>query len=82
MASLRRIGTSKTWYACITRADGTRTNIATKTSDRTKAKQIAERMQEAEYKAREGRLTTDHARKLFNEILQRVGEDQFCTETV
>jgi hypothetical protein len=82
MASLRRINSSKNWYACITRADGTRTNITTKTTDRNKAKQLAERWQEAENLAREGRMVTDRARKLFNEILERNGEDQLSTEAV
>jgi integrase len=82
MASLRRIPGSRYWIACITQADGTRTNKSTKTTDRSLAKKIAERFQEAEDGARAGRLVEDHARKLFNEILDRAGQDQLTTETV
>src|SRR5216117_3636623 len=82
MASIRKVNGSKNWFACFTRADGTRTTVTTKTPDRTKAKQIADRLQEAERKAAEGRVTTDHVKRLVNEVLARAGEDQLCTETV
>ncbi len=82
MASLRRIPGSRYWIACITRADGTRTNISTKTTDRSLAKKVAERYQEVEDKARAGTLVTAQVKKVFNEVLERTGEEQLSTETV
>jgi integrase len=82
MASLRRIPGSRFWIACITRADGRRTNLSTKTSDRKMAKTVADRLQEVEHLARSGKLVEDQVKKLFNEVLDRVGLEQMSSVTV
>jgi chorismate mutase len=82
MASLRKIPGSRYWIACITRADGSRTQKSTKQTDRKLAQKMAERFQDMEDLARKGRLTEDQVRKVFNEILERTGQDKISAETM
>jgi hypothetical protein len=48
MASLRKSPKSPYYIACITLADGKRTQKSTKSTDRKKAQRIADLMEEAE----------------------------------
>ena len=63
MASLRKSPKSPYYIACITLADGKRTQKSTKSTDRKKAQRIADLMEEAELEAKEGRLTEVAVRK-------------------
>jgi integrase len=82
MASLRKLRTSPYWIACYTLPDGTRTNRSTKTTDKALAKRMVLDWQEAANSAREGRFVESQARKVLNDILERVGQDKISSDTV
>jgi integrase len=82
MASLRKLPTSPYWIACYTLPDGTRTNRSTKTTDKALAKRMVLDWQEAANGARQGRFVESQARKVLNDILERVGEDKISSDTV
>ena len=63
MASIRRHPSSPYWHACLTLADGRRTQRSTKTSDKKKAQALANLWEEAETEAAQGLLTEVAARK-------------------
>lgn len=82
MSSLRRLTNSPYWIACFTSSDGTRTNRSTKTSDKRDAARIAMEWEQAAKDARKGVLIESQARKVLNDILQRVGAETMNTDTV
>src|SRR5580704_13912824 len=82
MSSLRRSPNSPFWIACLTLPCGMRTNRSTKTADRRLAQRLADEWQTAACKARDGRFVENQARKVLNDILAKVGEEQLNTDTV
>ncbi len=82
MASLRRSPNSPYWIAVVTLADGSRTNRSTRTTDKEEAKRIAGHYQDLINKGKQGTLTTDHAKKVMNDLLERCGVDPINKETV
>ena len=71
MASLRKHPKSPFWFACITLPDGRQTQRSTKLTDRKKAQQFAEKLEEAG----RGKLAEKQARKIIAEIYQMVNRD-------
>jgi integrase len=70
MASIRRKPNSKYWYACFDQADGKRTQVSTKTTDRKKALRIAQEYEESVLEAKMGVLSESSARKHMNKIYE------------
>jgi integrase len=70
MASIRTKPNSKYWYACFDQADGRRTQISTKTTDRKKALRIAQEYEESVLEAKTGVLSEASARKHINKIYE------------
>jgi integrase len=71
MASIRKHPKSPFWFACITLPDGRQTQRSTKLTDRKKAQQFAEKLEEAG----RGKLAEKQARKIMAEIYQIVNRD-------
>jgi integrase len=71
MASIRKHPKSPFWFACITLPDGRQTQRSTKLTDRKKAQQFAEKLEEAG----RGKLVEKQARKIIAEIYQMVNRD-------
>ena len=71
MSSLRKHPKSPFWFACITLPDGRQTQRSTKLTDRKKAQQFAEKLEEAG----RGKLVEKQARKIIAEIYQMVNRD-------
>jgi integrase len=71
MASVRKHPKSPYWFACITLPDGRQTQRSTKLTDRKKAQQFAEKLEEAG----RGKLVEKQARKIIAEIYQMVNRD-------
>ena len=71
MASLRKHPKSPFWFACITLPDGRQTQRSTKLTDRKKAQQFADKLEEAG----RGKLAEKQARKILAEIYQIVNHD-------
>ena len=71
MASLTRKDRSPYWFACYTKADGTRTKISTKQTDKRKALTLALQWETIAQKAANGRLTEAQARKVISEIVEQ-----------
>jgi len=71
MASIRKHPKSPFWFACITLPDGRQTQRSTKLTDRKKAQQFAEKVEEAG----RGKLVEKQARKIIAEIYQMVNRD-------
>ena len=71
------------FYFCSYRAgDGRWLKKSTKQTDRRKAMEFCRELEDAERSALSRTLTTAHARKLFNEILERVGDEPLDNFTV
>jgi len=68
--------------ACFTLPDGTRTQKSTGTSDRKLAQTIADQYEEPTRLAKAGLLNESRVRKVFNDILERAGQDKLHTDTV
>ncbi len=75
MATIRKTPLSPFFQAVITLPDGRRTNRSTKTKNKTQALLLAAQFQDAADKLKDGTLTTDHARKVLNDLLERAGQD-------
>ena len=67
MASVRRKAGSKYWFACFTRADGSRTQQSTKETDRKKAQRLADTFEEAA----KLRITAKQAQRVISDVFQR-----------
>jgi integrase len=67
VASIRKKQQSKYWFACFTRADGTRAYRSTKETDRKKAQSLADAFEQA---AR-GRITAQQAQRIIADIFER-----------
>jgi len=59
------------WYCCFRRADGTRTKVSTKETDKAKAKIICDGWEAAEQAARQGPAAEQQIRRIMNDILTR-----------
>ena len=81
MASIRKTPLSPFYQAVITLSDGRRTNRSTKTSNKTQALLMAAQYQNAADKLKDGTLTTDHARKVLNDLLEQAGQDTLHNDT-
>jgi hypothetical protein len=81
MATIRKSPLSPYWQAVLTLPDGRRTNRSTKCTSKTQAQLIAAQYQEMANKAREGTLFTDHAKKVFNDLLEQAGQDTLHDDT-
>ena len=68
MSSIRRKPNSKYWYACYDQADGTRTQVSTKTTDRKAAIRIAQEYEDSVREAKLGFLVEATARKHISRI--------------
>src|SRR5665213_2121325 len=75
MAAIRKTPLSPFYQAVITLPDGRRTNRSTKTANKTQALLLAAQYQNAADKLKDGTLTTNHARKVLNDLLERAGQD-------
>ena len=62
--------------------DGTRTNRSTKTTEKRDATRIAMEWERAANDARKGLLIESQARKVLNDILEKVGEETMNKDTV
>jgi len=82
MASLTKKKDCGNWMACFTLPDGTRTQKSTGTSDRKLAQTIADQYEEPTRLAKAGLLNESRVRKVFNDILERAGQDKLHTDTV
>jgi len=80
MASLRKIKGSPYWIACFTASDGIRTNRSTKTANKHEALCMAVEWEQASKAARKGNLIESQARKVVNDILEKVGAETIKTE--
>jgi len=68
MASIRRKPNSKYWYACYDQADGTRTQVSTKTTNKKAAIKIAQEYEDSVREAKIGILVEASARKNISRI--------------
>ena len=68
MASVRRKPNSKYWYACYDQADGSRTQVSTKTTNRKAAIKIAQEYEDSVREAKMGILIEASARKNISRI--------------
>jgi integrase len=82
MASIRKTPNSPYWQAVITLPDGTRTNRSTKSKDKTTALRLAAEYQEASNRGREGSLVADQVRRVFNDLLTKVGAERMNGDSV
>jgi integrase len=73
MASIRKHPKSPFWFACITLPDGRQTQRSTKLTDRKKALQFAEKIEEA---GRGAKLVERQARKIIAEIYRLKNDGQ------
>lgn len=82
MASVFKRPGSEFYFCSYRASDGRWVKKTTKQTNRTKAMEFALRMAEAEKAGLHATLTTAHARKLFNEALERVGDEPLAGFTV
>ena len=82
MASLFRRPNSPFWFCSYRAGDGRWLKKSTKQTDRRKAIEFCRRLEEAERAALSRTLTTAQARKLFNEVLERVGDEPLENFTI
>ena len=82
MASVFKRPGSEFYFCSYRASDGRWVKKTTKQTNRTKALEFALRMAEAEKAGLHATLTTAHARKLFNEALERVGDEPLAGFTV
>lgn len=82
MASIFRRPRSPFWFCSYRSGDGRWLKKSTKQTDRRKAIEFCHKLEDAERAALNRTLTTAQARKLFNEVLQRVGDEPLDNFTV
>jgi integrase len=82
MASLHRHAKSPFWYVAYTKADGRRAFRSTGQQDKRKAWDVARTLEKTSRKARAGELSRSTARKLFDDLLDDIGENPLSKETV
>ena len=82
MASIFRRPHSPFWFCSYRCGDGRWLKKSTKQTDRRKATEFCIKLEEAERTALNRTLTTAQARKLFNEVLQRAGDEPLEDFTV
>ena len=82
MASIFRRTRSPFWFCSYRSGDGRWLKKSTKQTDRRKAIEFCHKLEDAERAALHRTLTTAQARKLFNEVLQRVGDEPLDNFTV
>jgi integrase len=82
MASIFRRTRSPFWFCSYRSGDGRWLKKSTKQTDRRKAMEFCHKLEDAERAALNRTLTTAQARKLFNEVLQRVGDEPLDNFTV
>lgn len=78
MASLRRRISSKYFYACFARPDGSRAQRSTKTTDRKAALKLASQWEEAAFR----RITESQARRVLSDIHEQIHGAQLTSPTV
>ena len=82
MASLHKHAKSPFWYVAYTKADGRRAFRSTGQQDKRKAWDVARALEKTSRKARDGELSRSTARKLFDDLLEDIGETPLSKETV
>ena len=82
MASIFRRPHSPFWFCSYRCSDGRWLKKSTKQTDRRKATEFCIKLEEAERSALSRTLTTAQARKLFNEVLERAGDEPLEDFTV
>src|SRR4029453_11862759 len=82
MASIFRRTRSPFWFCSYRAGDGRWLKKSTKQTDRRKAMEFCMRLEQAEQAALSRTLTTAQARKLFNEVLERSGDEPLDNFTV
>ncbi len=82
MASIFKRPRSPYYFCSYRSGDGRWLKKSTKQTDRRKAMEFCHRLEEAERAALSHTLTTAQARKLFNEILERAGDEPLDNFTV
>ena len=82
MASIFRRTRSPFWFCSYRSGDGRWLKKSTKQTDRRKAMEFCHKLEDAERAALARTLTTAQARKLFNEVLERVGDEPLDNFTV
>ena len=83
MASIfKRQGASPYYFCSYRGSDGRWRKKTTKQTDRRKALEFARKMEDAEAAALNKTLTTQHARKVLDELLLRVGDEPLVVYTV
>ncbi len=82
MASIFRRPRSPFWFCSYRSGDGRWLKKSTKQTDRRKAIEFCHKLEDAERAALHRTLTTAQARKLFNEVLQRAGDEPLDNFTV
>jgi integrase len=82
MASIFRRPRSPFWFCSYRSGDGRWLKKSTKQTDRRKALEFCHKLEDAERAALSHTLTTAQARKLFNEILERAGDEPLDNFTV
>jgi integrase len=81
MASLHKHAKSPFWYVAYTRGDGRRAFRSTGQQDKRKAWEVARALEKTSRKARAGELSKSTARKLFDDLLEDIGETPLSRET-
>jgi integrase len=82
MASIHRHAKSPYWYVAYVLFDGRRVFRSTGQTDRKKARDVALTLERTSERARKGELARSTARKLFDDLLEDIGETPFSKETV
>ena len=82
MASIFKRPRSPFWFCSYRSGDGRWLKKSTKQTDRRKATEFCFKLEEAEQAALSRTLTTAQARKLFNEVLERAGDEPLDNFTV
>jgi integrase len=82
MASIFKRPRSPFWFCSYRAGDGRWLKKSTKQTDRRKATEFCMKLEQAEQAALSRTLTTAQARKLFNEVLERAGDEPLDNFTV
>ena len=82
VASIFKRPRSPFWFCSYRSGDGRWLKKSTKQTDRRKATEFCFKLEEAEQAALNRTLTTAQARKLFNEVLERAGDEPLDNFTV
>jgi len=81
MASVAKRTKSKFWSACFTDRHGRQLKRSTKTTERSKALEIALEFERVENQARKGHLTTTQIQKVLNDVALKVTGDSIVAPT-